>query len=408
MRNLVFSLFIFLSVPALAQETFTIYWNSNHYYDAYDAVFQQFAEENNLELDVQNLLWPDMRTKLLADFTAGTVPDFIEVPAPWIAEFGAQGLMQDVTEQVDAWADSSDWFESTWGETTIEESIYGVKLHHTALGLFYNKDLLAEAGLDPESPPQTLAEFQEAVNAIAENTDAFGFGFDPDDQYLLGFLASAETTRLTDGEQIAIDTPTIRSTLSTLQEVAASGNALVPEPGAAWQSTRSAFINGQIGMILTGPWDIGNIQSNNPDLNYGVAMVPVVEGVEPRTLAAGTAVGIPEGADNADLAWDLLQRITAVDVEVAATLEAGMLMPRQTWLEDGRLQDVSVVNSFAELLTAAEPFDIDVRGRGVNAVTWGGDIFSQLYQNLIYNQVPSDEALDQYISDANRALSRAR
>ena len=161
-------------------------------------------------------------------------------------------------------------------------------------------------------------------------------------------------------------------------------------------------------MILTGPWDIGNIQSTNPELNYGVAMVPVLEGVEPRTLAAGTAVGIPDGTDKADLAWKLLQRITAVDTEVAATLEAGMLMPRQSWLEDERLADVPAVNDFADLLTAAEPFDIDVRGRGVNSVTWGGDIFSQLYQNLIYNEVPSDEALDQYIQDSNRALSRAR
>ena len=83
------------------------------------------------------------------------------------------------------------------------------------------------------------------MSAIAENTEAFGFGFDPDDQTLLGFLASAETTRLTDGEQIAIDTPTVRSTLATLQQVAASGNALVPEPGAAYQSTRSALSTGK-------------------------------------------------------------------------------------------------------------------------------------------------------------------
>ena len=59
--------------------------------------------------------------------------------------------MQDITEQVDAWEDRSDWFEATWGETTVNGAIYGVKLHHTALGLFYNKDLFEQAGLDPES-----------------------------------------------------------------------------------------------------------------------------------------------------------------------------------------------------------------------------------------------------------------
>ena len=92
MKKLILSLLAaLLTLPVLAQETFTIYWNSNHYYDVYDEVFQQFAEENNLELDIQNLLWPDMRTKLLADFTAGTVPDFLEVPAPGLPNSGRRG-----------------------------------------------------------------------------------------------------------------------------------------------------------------------------------------------------------------------------------------------------------------------------------------------------------------------------
>lgn len=406
-----FALILMLSLftlPVLAQDTFTIYWNSPHYYEAYQEVFDQFAQEHNLKLDVQNFQWPDMRTKLLADFTGGTEPDFIEVPAPWTAEFGAQGLMLDLTENIDNWADSSDWLDNTWNEVTVDDVIYGMKLHHTALGFFYNKDLLEQAGLDPENPPTTLEAFEAAANTITEKTDAFGFGFDGDDQYLLGFLASAETPSLTSGNEIAIDTPTIRTTLTTLQRIAASGNALVPEPGATAQATTRAFIEGQVGMILTGPWDIGNISENAPDLDYGVGKVPIVEGAESRTLAAGTAVGIPSGSRHAELAWELAQRLTAVDTEVAATLEAGMLMPRQSWLDDSRIQNVRTVQEFGSLLSIAVPFDSEVRKLGINEVTWGGDIFSQLYQNIIYNSLPSDQALDEYIETANRTLSRVR
>lgn len=198
-------------------------------------------------------------------------------------------------------------------------------------------------------------------------------------------MASAETPSLTSGNEIAIDTPTIRTTLTTLQRIAASGNALVPEPGATAQATTRAFIEGQVGMILTGPWDIGNINENAPDLNYGVGKVPIVEGAESRTSAAGTAVGIPKGSRHADLAWELAQCLTTVDTEVAATLEAGMLMPRQTWLDDPRIQDVRTVQEFGPLLNIAVPFDADARKLGISEVTGNGDIFSQLYQNIIYN-----------------------
>jgi sn-glycerol 3-phosphate transport system substrate-binding protein len=38
--------------------------------------------------------------------------------------------------------------------------------------LYYNKDMFAEAGLDPSSPPANLAEIRSASEAIVQNTDA--------------------------------------------------------------------------------------------------------------------------------------------------------------------------------------------------------------------------------------------
>ena len=387
-----------------------IYWNPDHLYDAYNEVINEFAEENNLTVNMQIFNWNDFRTKLNADFTAGTVPDLIEVPSQWILEFAGMDGMVDLTEEIESWDQSNDWFESTWNEVTYEGRRHGLKLHHTAFGLFYNVDHFDQAGIEP---PETLAEFEAAINRIDEvlGPDVKPFGFDPTGQYLIPFLATRETPSLIEDGEIAIGTPTVRETLRRLQAIARSGKVVVPDPGGeeARTNVRQLFFAGEISMMISGPWEIGNIRSNFPDLNYSVAMIPSPEGVEGLTYVAGTGLGIPAGGDiEPDLVFELMKRLTSVEVEVAATLEAGMLMPRKTWANDPRVQDDRAVQLFGPLLPKAVAFDIDVRKLGLPEITWGGPVFKRMYETMIYTDRDTDAALDQYIQEANRLIESAQ
>ena len=400
---------VLLLQSAVAQDTFTIYWNNNHVYDAYQEVIDDFAADHGVEVDLQTFAWPDMRTKLLTDFSAGQGPDLLEVPATWITEFAGLGALRDVTDDIAAWDESSDWFEGTWTEVTLDERRYGLKLHHTALALFYNEDLFEAAGLDPDDPPETMSEFYATAEALdaALGPDVAAFGFDTDPGYVMPFFASEETPFLIEDGQIAIDTPTIRETLQTLQDVSAEGWALRPEPGAAYQATRRSFFEQRVAMILSGPWDIANLESLESDFDYGIAPVPRVDGAGALSTVAGTAVAIPDDAEHPDLAWDLMQRLTSVDVEVAATLETGMMMPRASWAADPRLEGVPGVAEFTPILGAATPFDIAARNLGLGDVTPGGDVFEQLYQTVVYARGDVDAALDAYVRESNRLIERA-
>lgn len=392
-------------------QTFRMYWNTNHRYDVYQQVIDDFAEEHNLVVDLETFLWPDMRTKLLTDFSGGTVPDLIQVPAPWISEFGANGLLMDMTEQIAAWPESSDWFEPAWIEVTSEGRRYGMKNHHTTFGLFYNRELFREAGLDPDAPPRHLHEFREYMEIIAEELgpNILGFAFDQDAGYLVNFFANSEVPQLIIDNRIAIDTPEIRQSLEILQEIAANDWALIAEPGASYQTARRAFIEGSVAMMLSGPWDLASLADLAPDMDFGIAVPPHLEGVEPRTIVAGTAMGIPVGANHSDLAWELMQRLTDLEIQVAATQEAGMLMPRQSWADDPRVQELPGVSDFARIVPFAVPFDIEAASRGLSDIMWsggGGDLTIQLYQNIIYNRRSASEALETYVREGNRLLNQ--
>lgn len=390
----------------------TIYWNSNHYYDVYKEVFNEFGEKNDLEINVETFLWNDMRTKLLTDFQGGTPPDLLEVPAPWIAEFGSKGTLRDISSKIEAWPQSDDWFDSTWEEVTVGDSVYGMKLHHTAFALFYNKDLFKKAGLDPNKPPKDLTTFKEYTKVITEKLgpEVLGFGFDQDAGYILNFFMSGETpTLLNDsGDRIAINTPKIRKSLEILQDIAANEWALIAEPGASYQSSRRAFFEGKLAMMISGPWDIATLANDYPDMNYGIAMVPHLKSVEdPKMLVAGTGIAIPKGIEHHEVVWELMKQLTQVEVEVAATREAGMLMPRETWAKNPVVDENEKVAAFAEILPNARPFDAAASVRGLSSIMWsggGGDLSTQLYQNIIFNRKPAAEALEEYVEAGNKLL----
>lgn len=410
---------IFLVFPAFAggqqedtedapdEETMTIYWNPDHLYDVYEEIIDEFAEEKGLNVNMEVFHWDDFRTQLAADFSAGTVPDLIEVPAPWIAEFGSQGRLADLTDQIEGWPDHEDWLESTWEETGVDGTLYGLKLHHTAFGIFYNQSHFEQAGISEE--PSTLGELEEAIDRIDSELgpDVIPFGFDPTGQYLVPFLVNTDTPYLIEDGEIAIDTPDHRETLHRLQALAQSGKVLVPDPGGeeARANVRQLFFGEGVSMMISGPWEVGNIRENFPNLEYGVMSIPHVEGVDGGTLTAGVGLASPAGGDiEDDVVFELMQRLTELETEVAATQEAGMLMPRKSWADHPDVQDDRTVQLFSDILPNARPFDIHARTMGLPEITWGGPVFNRLYESLIYGDRDMDDALDTYIDEANSLI----
>ena len=404
LTTLVISLGLSMSSMSWAAEKFKIYWNPNHDYEVYNEVFEQFETKYEVEIEKTLMLWPDFKAKIMADFAAGTVPDLIEVPAPWIVNFAVLGELVDMTQMLADWPESQDWFESTWEEVSFEGKKYGMKLHNTAMGFFINRDHFETAGLDPDSPPQFIEDFKEMAVKASKATKLPGYIIDADPQHEISWMSTSETPFLIENNKIAINTPTITKIWEMFQELIGSGYVLTPGPGASYQAMRRIFIQGGSVMKTTGPWDLGNIQKLNPSLNFSVSIHPYPKGLEPRVLACGTGIAIPEGAKT-DLAFELMKMLTQVDIEVQATKEKGMLMPRKTWAQDPDVQSITAVKQFTAILPYAVPFDITANILALPEITWGGMVFRKLYDRIIYLQMEPAEALSLYEEEANKLIS---
>lgn len=391
----------------------TLYWQTAHMYGPYLEAIEAFEERNNVEVEVLPMAWDDMKAKLNADFAASTPPDLVEVHHTWAIEFGNRGEVMNLTDRIEAWPESDDWLESTWTDVSdFDGNIFGVKMHHTCYALFWNRELFRQAGLDPDDPPETLEEMVEYIDIIdAElGPDIKGYGFDPGGQFLHPFLVTEDHPYMVMDGRSSLNRPDVLETLEIMQGIARSGKAFVPDPGgeAGRVNVRAMFLSGNFAMQITGPWELSNIKNNFPDFDYGVAMVPHLEGVPGRTYSTGTAMVIPTDSPHPELAWELLTDIVDVETQVQTTIEHGMLMPRISWASDPRIQDLKEVIYFRDLLPLAYSFDIGASQYVVPEITHFGNVWDRMYQTMLYTDDDMGAALEEYAEEANRLLAAAQ
>ncbi|MBB6671374.1 extracellular solute-binding protein [Cohnella nanjingensis] len=87
---------------------------------------------------------------------------------PIIGDWVGQGLALDLTPYWDSYADNAQYIESSMAAGRIDGKVYGVPNDMYVTGLFWNKKLFKDAGLDPNKPP---SNWDELVSMGKQLTD---------------------------------------------------------------------------------------------------------------------------------------------------------------------------------------------------------------------------------------------
>ncbi|SEF77811.1 multiple sugar transport system substrate-binding protein [Nonomuraea solani] len=390
------------SAPAAAPGTFTVYWNAGHDYQAYRKVIAEFEQAHKVKVNLQKYQWPDLRTRLLADFASGTVPDLVEEPGGWVQEFAVSGNARSLQDFVDrdgqAMGFPSDWQPVTVERNSYQGKVYGVQLHLTCNTLLYNKAMLRDAGVEV---PATWEEFLAAAQKLTKD-GVYGVALNQDYLYVWPWLVQAGVTPY-DPRTGKVMTP-MADAVEALQFQADLIHkhkvAPVPVSGTDYSGPQKLFSAKRAAMILTGPWDLEPIRKTSPDLELGVAP-PLKHKVE-ATQAAGVSMFVPAKAARPDLSWDFIKRITTIEVEQAATKETGMLMPRRSWAELAEVRSNEAIKVFADALPNAKDSSQQVRLTG-ELGKWEEQLKVMYQQVLIQNQ-PAAEALKKFAESAEGFL----
>jgi len=187
-------------------------------------------------------------------------------------------------------------------------------------GLYYNKDLLAKAGID--GPPQTVSQLMEdAKKLTVRNPDGSldVVGLDPFDGFYENVAAHWAPQWGVDwvdesGKSNLAAQPGWANMLKWQKELIDwyGYDELVRWQASAGDefSAQNAFERGKLAMNLDGEWRVAFVGAEHPELNFGTAPLPV-DDAQPDLYGSGytsgSIIGIPKTSEHKDEAWQLLK-----------------------------------------------------------------------------------------------------
>lgn len=165
----------------------------------------------------------------------------------------------------------------------VPPGVYGVPIDVMSVQICYNKRLLAQLGLDPKQPPATWDEFL-ALGPRVQQAGLIGFVSGWAELWLIDCFANSYAVHLMGQERVA-DTfrgrlpYTDRRWLQMLELfVQLRDSGLLAQDIVTMGNKRAEqlFANEQAVFALNGTWGVNVYQGMNPDLDYGVMMLPAV------------------------------------------------------------------------------------------------------------------------------------
>ena len=171
------SLTLVMGVLAVGQTVTVDYW---HFYGGefgrlHEALITKFNETHpDIQVKSQYIGSPwTGRDKLLTAIAAGSPPDVTLVDDYWIPQLAATGNIIKLEDYIDA-ATRADIFPLFWESASYEGEIWAMPYAASNLVLYYNKDLFAQVGLDPDVPPRTWEDLVEYAMKLTKDLDGDG------------------------------------------------------------------------------------------------------------------------------------------------------------------------------------------------------------------------------------------
>jgi multiple sugar transport system substrate-binding protein len=201
--------------------------------------------------------------------------------------------------------------------------------------LLYNKGAMAAAGIT--SPPKTLDELEaDGLKLTTYNADGSikTLGFNP----LVDFYENGvgHLAPMVDGPWLDKKGKSLIGTSDAWKKLIQWQKSYVDQIGydklkaftsglGQEFSGDNAFQKGQVLMEIDGEWRAGYARDQAPDLDYGVAPSPVMDGYGKYGASSitGNVAGIGKGSKNPELAWALLKYLST-DTGAQLTMGNGL------------------------------------------------------------------------------------
>ncbi len=250
---------------------------------------------------------------LTTAFAAGQGPDVFLISPGDFLKYANSGIALDLTPYFTPEI-RADFLDSSIEAVTVNDQILAVPFEIELLGLYYNREVLNQNGVEP---PATWDEFIAATAALTTD-NRFGSVIEPTQGYFQNFLwypflwQNGGTVLDSTTMESRFDSSAARDALQLWRDLIEAGAAR-SLPTAAWDATYIG--DGSTAMQVSGTWIINTLESTYPETDIGVVPLPVPPGGVAATDAGGWKFMANSQSEHAEEAARFLMWAMAENVE---------------------------------------------------------------------------------------------
>ncbi|AZI44125.1 sugar ABC transporter substrate-binding protein [Deinococcus psychrotolerans] len=305
-------------------------WDSNQ-----QPVYQQcataFTKANpDISVKITQKGWGDYWTAITTGFVSGTAPDVFTDHLAYFPDFATNNQLVDLAPLIAKDNITTKYYpglKELWAKGGKQ---YGLPKDWDTVGIFYNADLLAKAGLKPAdlanltwNPTDggtwqsTIAKLTKDKSGVAGTSAKFdkknvaqygyetGYGAGFNGQTEWSFYAATTGWKYNNGlfgNKFYYDDSRLASTIQWLADLNLKHGLIPSFQDVTASGGDSLFRAGKVAMVTTGSWLINDYTSTLP---FKVGIAPLPKGVNGKRMSMfnGLADSIWVGSKNQDAAW---------------------------------------------------------------------------------------------------------
>ncbi len=323
----------------------------------------EFERRNpGLRVRVQQIPWTAAHEKLLTAFVGDATPDVAQLGNTWIPEFVALDALVPLDDRVAASAvvDRADYFAGIWDTNVIADTTFGIPWYVDTRVLFYRSDLLDSVGY--ATPPATWAEWRDAMERLRARMSPRQYpALLPINEWPqpVALALQLGSPLLRDGGRYGAFSDSAFRTAFTFY-VGLYRDRLASAISNTEISNRyQEFARGNVAMMITGPWEIGEFGRRlPPELqdSWMTAPLPEPDSLTPGvSLAGGASLVIFRRSRHQDAAWRLVEYLSEPEQQLRFYELTGDLPARRAAWRDSVLAGNRYARAFRTQLENVRP-----------------------------------------------------
>lgn len=247
-------------------------------------IVESFKKANpDINVEVDEAPWSEFKNKLKIQVSSNNAPDVFIVDSGYAATLGGMGAVVDLAGLIEKDVNVEEYSSSLFAGKDQDGRVWGIPHGLNSIGVYYNKTLFDEAGLEYPTEDWTFEEMFDMARKLTKDTDGDGeidcYGLSYGTNVTEGWLPFVRATGgapldETRTKSMFLDEKTIEG-LEKYALPQKEGFAPTLEWCAAQGSGVNAFYLGKIAMMITLSSHVKAINSNAPEgFSYDVQMIP--------------------------------------------------------------------------------------------------------------------------------------